>query len=311
MSFHVSAIQLAFSYASTPQQFFDRVREPIERAVAATGAQLIALPNYTGLQLLGIAVPAADDALSLDEIARAGEFPTVAAMLREIAPTMRDFFVNLFASLAQRLRLYLAPGTVIEGDGGRLYNTAYLFAPDGTLVGAQRQTHRTRQEIAWGLSQGDELRVFDIGSARVGFVVGTDVEYPEVSRILALQGANVLIHPAAYATWNAEHFLIDLWREVQSNQVFGVQACRVGENFRGRSAIYVPVEMTPTHQGILVQTPSSTTEGSVSAVLDFDALQKVIDGYPIFDFFNYEFCARELPKAYRLVNKTEHAIRNT
>jgi predicted amidohydrolase len=62
MSLRVSAIQLAFSYAATPQEFFDRVGAPIERA-AQDGAQLVALPDYTGFLLLGVAMPVAHESM--------------------------------------------------------------------------------------------------------------------------------------------------------------------------------------------------------------------------------------------------------
>ena len=298
MSLRVAAIQLAFAYASTPQEFFDRVSAPIERA-AQEGAQIVALPNYTGLMLLGIAVPVEQEALLLGEIARERGYPTVAAMLLEVAPTMQQFYLHLFSSLAARLKIFLAPGTVIERSDARLFNAAYLFAPDGSIVGAQRQTHRAAREIAWGLSQGDELRVFDIDSARIGFVVGTDIEYPEVSRILALQNANLLIHPVAYPVWHGQYFLLDLWREVQANQVFGLQACAIGAEFKGKSAVYAPVEMTDAHRGWLAQAERADAEEIVSADLDFDALQSVIDDYPVFSYFNYGFYAREFPGVYQ------------
>ena len=298
MSLRVSAVQLAFSYASSPQEFFDRVGAPIERA-ARNGAQLVALPNYTGLMLLGIDNPIQDDSPRLGDVARAREYTAVAAMLHAAAPAMREFYVNLFSSLAARLQVFLAPGTVIESSGNRLYNVAYLFAPDGRIVGSQRQTHRSPREIGWGLSQSDTLTVFNIGSARVGFVIGADVEYPEVSRILALQNANLLIHAAAYPVWHDAYLLLDLWREVQSNQVFGLQACLVGGDFKGKSSVYAPVEMTDNHHGVLVQAMGADGDEMVLASLDFDALQTTVDGYPIFDSFNYDFYAREFPGVYR------------
>ncbi len=297
MSLRVSAIQLTFSYASSPQEFYNHVGGPIERASRA-GAQIVALPNYTGMMLLGIGKPVNEDTLLLGEIARARNYPTVAAMLHAAVPSMREFYEKLFSSLAARLEIYLAPGTIIESRDGQLYNTAYLFAPDGSVVGFQSQTHRAPREIGWGLAQGGELNVFDIGSARIGFVIGTDIEYPEVSRILALQGANLLIHPAASPLWHEEYFLLDLWREVQSNQVFGLQACLVGSDFKGKSAVYAPVELTGNHRGFLSQTTRADAEETISASLDLDALQRVIDGYPIFDFFNYAFYACEFPGIY-------------
>jgi len=293
MSLQVSAVQLAFSYPSSPQEFLDRVGAPVERA-ARDGAQLVALPDYTGLMLLGVSGPVRQEALLFDEIADARGYSTVAAMLSAVVPTMQEFYQSRFSSLAARLKIFFAPGTVFELSENRVYNTAYLFAPDGTVVGSQRQTHRSPREIAWGLTQGDALPVFDIGIARVGLVV----EYPEVSRILALQGANLLIHPAAYPAWHDQSFLLDLWREVQSNQVFGLQACAVGKDLRGKSAVYAPVEMTANHQGILAQAGRADAEDTISATLDFDALQRVLDDYPIFSFFNHDFYAREFPGVY-------------
>jgi len=254
---------ISFSAFDSPQKFFDEAAPRIERA-AREGAQLVVLPN------LALPIP-------------------------------RETFIDFFSALARRAQIYLAPGTLLEREGDSLFNTAYLFAADGKLVGTQRQTHRSPHEIAQGFAQGDELNVFDIGIARVGFVIGTDVEYPEVSRILALQGANVLIHSAAYATWSREHFLLDLWREVQANQVFGMQACIAG---KGQSAIYAPVEMTADHRGVLAQSNSGDI---ISATLDFEALQQVIDAYPIFDFFNYDLYSSQFPNVY--LKATHHATR--
>ena len=298
MSIRVSAVQVAFSYASKPQEFFDRVYGPIERA-AQEGAQLVALPNYAGLMLLGISIPVGQDSLFLGDIAREQGYSTVAEMLLAVAPAIQEFYLQLFSSLAAQFKIFLAAGTVIEPSGDALFNTAYLFAPDGKVVGSQRQTHRAPREIVWGLSQGDDLSVFDIGPARVGLVVGADVDYPEVSRILALQNANLLVHAAAYPLWHDQYFLLDLWREVQSNQVFGLQACAVGKDFKGKSSVYVPVEMTGNHRGVLAQTTSADAEETVSANLDFDALQHVVDAYPIFESFNFELYAREFPGVYQ------------
>jgi predicted amidohydrolase len=90
---------------------------------------------------------------------------------------------------------------------------------------------------------------------------------------------------------------------VQSNQVFGIEACLVGDCFgqtyAGRSAIHAPVEMTEGGRGVLAQSTTTDDEQVVTAELNWDALQKVVDGYHIFRYFNYDLYAREFPKAYR------------
>jgi predicted amidohydrolase len=298
MSIRVSAVQLSFSYASKPQEFFDRVCVPIERAAQA-GAHLVALPDYVGLMLLGISIPIEHESLFLGDIARERGYTTVSEMLLAVAPAVHEFYESLFSSVAARCKVFLAAGTVVECNDDELFNTAYLFAPDGAIVGSQRQTHRSPREIAWGLTQGDDLFVFDIGTARVGLVIGADIDYPEVSRILALQNANLLIHPAAYPQWYDQSFLLDLWRPVQSNQVFGLQACVAGNDFMGKSSVYAPVEMTENLHGVLAQATSADKEDIVSASLDFTALQQAVDSYPIFESFNYELYTHEFPHLYQ------------
>lgn len=292
----VSAIQLAFTMVASPQEFYDRMRPPIEYA-ARNGAQIIILPGYIGWMLLGIAVPTDQKTLALGELARAALFPTVADMLRAVAPTATNFYLHLFETLARRYNVHIVAGTMIELQAGRLFNTAYLFAPEGRLLGSQRQIHRSPREIGWGIEPGTELAMYDIGSARVGLVVGTDVAYPEIARILAWQNANLLIHPGAYPAWHDESILLDLWRDTQSNQLFGAQACGVGE-FRGRSAIYAPVEMTRARNGILAQAENADAETCVSAALDFESLQKNMDAAPMSDGMNDDVM-RQLLGAYR------------
>jgi len=57
--------------------------------------------------------------------------------------------------------------------------------------------------------------------------------------------------------------------------------------------------MTEGERGVLAQSATTDGEQVVASELDFGALQKVVDGYPIFRYFNYGLYAREFPKAYR------------
>jgi predicted amidohydrolase len=268
----------------------------VVRQAAQAGAQLIALPAYTGL----LALP--------DE-------PT-GESLRRAAPGRLPIYLATFSRLAAEFRVHVAAGTLLLPDQqGRLYNTAHLFGPGGELVGRQHQTHLGAQERAWGLACGDDLPVFPTPVGRLGFVMGEDVRYPEVSRILALQGANVLVHPVATPVESQAAWLVRLWREVQGNQVFGLEAALVGDlwgtAWRGRSTIHAPLEMTAgnngytDYNGILAQAQTSDSEEIVLADLDFTRLQQVVEGYHIFGQFNYRLYEREFPAAYLRQKTTE------
>jgi len=282
----VAAIQLKFFRAQSVADLEARLVAAIQPAVD-DGAQLVVLPQHVGLALLGAAGAGADPL----------------PVLRQKGKALLRAFEETGAELAVRFKVWLAPGSIIGADGESLVAQSYLFAPDGRIAGRQRQTHLGALEKAWGLARGDSLDVFDTPLGRIGLVLGEDVRYPEVARILTLQGATILIHIAALpAPFDEQARLASLWREVQSNQVFGIEACLVGEclgqAYAGPSSILAPVEMTEGGRGILAQAVTTDGEQAVLADLDFDALQKVVDGYPIFHYFNYDLYAREFPKAY-------------
>ncbi len=295
-----AAVQLPFAFVSTPQEFMDGVREPVERAASAR-AQLIVLPAFSGYELFGILAPELEGVrrFDLSQIALAHHLDSVPILMRERGSFVYELYVHVFQSLAERTGTWIVPGTIAQVSDGEWHNTALLFSPDGRLIGEQRQAHRSAAERAAGMAAGTDLRVFETEAGRVGLVVGEDVRYPEVSRILALKGANLFAHPAAADNAGGQQFLVDLWREVQSNQVFGVQANLAAENLAGRSAIYGPIEITPDRSGILARAASVSQREIVAADLDFEALQKVVDEYPIFDFFNHEFYRRAFPDIYR------------
>lgn len=177
----VAAVHLAFRYFNTPQEFADALRAPIEQA-AQYGAQLIVLPHQTAFMLFGMFEVDAAPHDSLDAFAARQNIST-RAWLRERAPYVYEFYLHLFQSLASRVETWLVPGTVLEPDGENFYVTACVFNPAGEIVGRQRQMHRTAQEIAWGVKQGDALRVFATELGDFGLVVGEDVRYPETARV--------------------------------------------------------------------------------------------------------------------------------
>lgn len=279
----VSAVQLPFTYFSTPQEFADHVRAPVEEAAQA-GAQLILLPHLASSMLFGMfdfdATP--DD--PLEQLAARQNIP-VHEWLQSRAGYVYEFYLHLFQSLAERTETWLAPGTVLEVDGDALYLTALFFNPSGEIVGRQRQTQRSRQEIAWRVLPGDSLRVLNTEIGDIGFVIGEDVRYPENARKLVSAGATVLLHPAAYrratvpAPGDADplaHVYQDIRHDVLANHVFGVQANLVGGHFYGRSSIYAPLELTPNNDGILAQAQTDSDAGSISAALDFDRLRPTV-----------------------------------
>lgn len=227
-----------------------------------------------------------------------GEALQAALGCPEAAPELQAEFEALGQRLAAAYGVTLALGPLALCTASGRQRLAYLFGPDGVVLGTQAQTHRSAAERAAGLAVATELAPVPTVLGPVGLVVGTDVSYPEVSRILCLQGARILVHQAALPRWSEALALSRLWREVQANQVFGVEAYSVGEGWRGRSAVHAPVEMAPGGTGWLARAPDEERPALVLAELDFALLRRLVAAYPIHGLRNVAQYRRYFPALY-------------
>ncbi len=96
--------------------------------------------------------------------------------------------------IARRYRLVICAG-MSEKERDIVYNTQVLVGPDG-FIGKQRKLHMSRDET-FLYKGGRDILVFDIGPCKVGVVICYDNQFPEIARVLALRGAEVILMPHA------------------------------------------------------------------------------------------------------------------
>lgn len=113
----------------------------------------------------------------------------------EIAETIDGEAASAIARAARRHGMYVVAGMFIREEA-RLSNAAILFDRAGVTTGVYRKTHIPRGEHL-EITPGDEYPVFDTDCGRVGIMICWDMNFPEVARILALNGARILFNP----TW--------------------------------------------------------------------------------------------------------------
>jgi predicted amidohydrolase len=131
----------------------------------------------------------------------------------------------------------------VEADGERIYNTAALLEP-GVSPRFYRKSHLPELGVDKFVDRGDALDVFDTRHGRVGIHICYDLRFPEPSRVLTLDGAEIIVLPTNWpegAEASAEHVAI---ARAAENRVFMVTCNRVGEEngfrFIGRSKIVGP-----------------------------------------------------------------------
>jgi predicted amidohydrolase len=101
---------------------------------------------------------------------------------------------EFLGNLARQHRMYIVAG-LLEKSGPVVYNTAVLIDREGKLAGRYRKVALPREEIEGGVTPGDSYPVFDTDFGRIGMMICWDLEFPEVARQLAIQGAEVILMP--------------------------------------------------------------------------------------------------------------------
>lgn len=105
---------------------------------------------------------------------------------------------SFLAELAKAHRMYIAAPIVLKSEiPGVLYNGLIVISRDGQLMGTYCKTHLWAGERFW-FRAGDRYPVFHMDFGAVGFMICYDGGFPEVSRILALSGAELILCPSAF-----------------------------------------------------------------------------------------------------------------
>jgi predicted amidohydrolase len=213
------------------------------------------------------------DLLVLPELCSTGYVFESKAELRALSEEIpeRDTIKNI-TSFSKENEVYVVAG-ICERKDDQYFNSAVLIGTQG-LISVYRKTHLFGREKVW-FSRGDgPFAISNINEARIGLMICFDWIFPEVIRILALKGAQIVCHPANLVLPYCQRAL--LGAAIQ-NRVFIVTANRVGierkKNFTGMSQIINP------DMKVLVKSSKSGEEVRVIEVDPKDADSKIITKY--------------------------------
>lgn len=121
--------------------------------------------------------------------------------IRELAQYTEEI-VKRFSELSISYNINIITGSMPEIQNKRLYNVGYLCRRDGTVERFEK-IHVTPDEVkVWGMQGGKNIRVFDTDCGKIGVLICYDVEFPELSRLLADEGMDILFVPFLTDTQN-------------------------------------------------------------------------------------------------------------
>lgn len=197
--------------------------------------------------------------------------------LAEYTHEIRERFIKL--AISYNINIITGSMPLIKEDG-RLYNVGYLCRRDGSYE-MYEKLHVTPDEMkSWGLSGGQLLQTFETDCAKIGVLICYDVEFPELSRIMADQGMQILFVPFLTDTQNAySRVRVCAQARAIENECFVVIAGSVGNLPRvhnmdiqyAQSGVFTPCDFAfPTDGKRAEATPN--TEMILVSDVDLDLL---------------------------------------
>jgi predicted amidohydrolase len=253
----------AIQMSSTPEkaQNLETAERLIRDAVAA-GAGLVALPELWSCH-------------GLEKVYRENAEPIP-------GPT-----TEFLGGLARELGVYVLGGSIFEGepDTERLFNTSTFFDPSGELGAAYRKIHLfdvqapDREYLESRLiAPGQDIVTAKAGIVTLGLSVCYDLRFPELYRLLALRGAEVLMVPAAFTLQTGkDHWELLLRARAVENQAYVVAPAQWGRKADGRWTYGRSTIVDPWGT---VLTTCPDRDGYAMAMLDLDYLDRFRADFP-------------------------------
>lgn len=185
--------------------------------------------------------------------------------------------------MAVSYNINIISGSMPVYDGDALYNVSYLCRRDGTWD-EQYKIHVTPDEAYyWGTKGGNKIKIFETDVGRIGILVCFDVEFPELPRILAEKGMDILFVPFSTDTKNA-YLRVRHCAQARAieNECYVVISGSVGnlpqvENMDiqyAQSAVFTPSDFSFSHDAIAAEAIPNT-EMTLIADLDMDLLKEL------------------------------------
>lgn len=201
------------------------------------------------LKIALIQMPVSQDkeenvALACQKVSEAAKVDVDIVVLPEMfnCPYSNDFFPSFaeikgeytwqaMSACAKKNNILLVAGSIPELDEGRVFNTSFVFDHLGTQIARHRKVHLFDVDIVGGqqffesetFSPGNEVTVFQSQFGLIGLCVCFDIRFPELARLMALKGGQVIIVPGAFnMTTGPAHWEILFRQRAVDNQLFTI-----------------------------------------------------------------------------------------
>jgi predicted amidohydrolase len=235
------------------------------------------------------------DLIVLPELATSGYvFNSLEEVNKISEPAKSGDTAALFKTLAKQNNTSYVVG-FSETANGKFYNSAMLVNPDGELY-VYRKNHLFFEEKIWYEPGDSGFPVFPAKhDIKIGMMICFDWIFPESARCLALNGAQIIAHPANLVLPWCQQAMITRSLE---NRVFSITANRIGKETNGeKSQYFTGMSQVLTPKGEILQRANEIEETFfVTEIETDDSLDKQVTD------FNHAFTDRR-PELYKILSE--------
>lgn len=195
--------------------------------------------------------------------------------------------------LAVLHKLYICGGSGAYLINEKLYNQAFLINPTGQVI-YQPKINLIESEKTDHFTGGNYIHIFNTPFVKFAICICYDIEFPELTRELALQGVDLILNPSYTVDQFGENRVrYCAQARTVENHIYVAKSCLVGRNGHsstpegfGKSALYSPIDHGFMADGIIAETKHSQTEELLIVEVDLkklDALRQQSSTSPIND----------------------------
>lgn len=200
--------------------------------------------------------------------------------LMEVAENEDGFFINKICEMAKKNKICIVAGFAEKGEEGEIYNTSVFVGRQGRIEGKARKVYLWKSEKK-RFKRGLEFPVFDTEFGKAAILICYDLEFPEPARIAALQGAKLIICPAAFSVPAKNRWNLDLMSCSLYNLLFTAGANYADKLCCGASGVAGP------DGRMIVQSPGQEEE-IIFADIDLEECDRQREKIPYFEDLDVE-----------------------
>lgn len=197
---------------------------------------------------------------------------------------------SFFAAQARQHKIWIVGGTISikSSHPEKVYNACIVYDEQGQQVSCYNKIHLFDAQVKPGIeiyqesktiTAGNNVAVLDTPVGRLGLAVCYDIRFPELFRLLAKQGAEIIALPTAFTVKTGEaHWEVLTRARAIENFFYIIGSCQTGKHDNGRETYGHSVIIDPwgTVLACLPENP-----GVITAEISLDHLRKIRTDFPV------------------------------